>query len=241
MLSPRQHSSATGVAPQNHHHPAACQNQERQNLSKHNGSDDHTKVNAAANDNAVLERDKVCSDVFPFMGLPVELRLEVYSYLLIAEKPIIPRIKSRGDIPRVSHFPGGAAMKLLTLNKQVSTEAREFLYSQNVFQISVPHHRAWLASITPASSFHIRSIQLDHEGKLKTTRRNLEQMMNTLVRRVPQLEQIGMRPNWHPRHDPNMLLQGEMKTLWAKFSKLELVIFARAFHRDLNPDEQKAI
>ncbi|KAI9158717.1 hypothetical protein HJFPF1_06715 [Paramyrothecium foliicola] len=100
----------------------------------------------------------------PFLALPLEVRLEIYSYLLHLP-PYCPHQHHRPGAARV--HPG-----LLLANRQVNAEATPLLYAHNTFVAhptllaSFPRLRAWYHPVREAAvlarirRFHVR-LRLD--------------------------------------------------------------------------------
>ena len=76
---------------------------------------------------------------FPFLQLPVEIRLLVYQYALPFSIYEYDYDGEKSDCP-VTWFPGKCP-GILFVNRQISQEARETLYRNNTFSIYVRHPR----------------------------------------------------------------------------------------------------
>jgi hypothetical protein len=93
-----------------------------------------------------------------FLRLPVELRIMIYSYLLILKDPIDPMSD------RIPHQRSTLHAQILSTNSQIYHESRPVLYSQNcfVFMIwSIVWIDAFFDRIGRENASYIRSVLVD--------------------------------------------------------------------------------
>lgn len=72
----------------------------------------------------------------PLLRLPAELRMMVYTFVLVCEKPLHPSNDADSPI---------AGAGLLATNKQIYHEARELLYEKNTFQLTTYNDQVLVA------------------------------------------------------------------------------------------------
>ncbi|KAK5017731.1 hypothetical protein LTR16_002258 [Cryomyces antarcticus] len=128
---------------------------------------------------------------FPFMDLPLELRLRIYNLALVRSQPILlhktPRdhrqYYSLADPkrPREKHATPCADDPLLPgilrLNKQIRAEASPLLYAQNTFDVHMDIALGWLSTLHQRERRLIQRVVLIVEDEY-----NLEQWGDNLMR-----------------------------------------------------------
>ncbi|MCJ1400494.1 hypothetical protein MMC11_003700 [Xylographa trunciseda] len=75
--------------------------------------------------------DTDCPRAASFMGVPPEIRLKIYSYLLLSEETVVP-LAAGGSLEENilrSHYEA----VLFTVNRQISDESLSYFYTQNAF------------------------------------------------------------------------------------------------------------
>ncbi|KAH4131459.1 hypothetical protein HBH47_019680 [Parastagonospora nodorum] len=112
-------------------------------------------------------------DIFPFMSLPAELRLHIYTMALVRASPIPLHIRRAPEKPSIeNHSINEHSLRparhvaaeepltpisdpivpvILRLNQQIHKEARQLLYAENTFRLSL------LSGIHTLSILHQRS------------------------------------------------------------------------------------
>lgn len=80
------------------------------------------------------------------LWLPAEVRVQIYSLLLVREAPILFNLDPLTSIGTQTEVLG-LSTQLLTVNKQIYEESVHLLYADNIFQFFHP-----LTSIWPATS-----------------------------------------------------------------------------------------
>lgn len=103
-------------------------------------------------------------DIFPFMSLPAELRLHIYTMALVRVSPIPLHISRAPEKPSAERTTPARAVDaspavptdaivpvILRLNQQIYKEARQLLYAENTFRLSL------LSGIHTLSTLHQRS------------------------------------------------------------------------------------
>ncbi|KAM7208421.1 hypothetical protein V8F20_001399, partial [Naviculisporaceae sp. PSN 640] len=132
-----------------------------------------------------------------FFSLPVEIREMIYELVLVAPKPVVPRVAYRSQSYRIG-FPIGRLSSILLVNKQVKEEALHFIIRENVFKLSIKHHRAWLNNIKREFSHCLRRIIVECDGKNKHAAENMIAFQNTLKKRTrgDQLRELTYQIMW---------------------------------------------
>lgn len=80
---------------------------------------------------------------FPFLSLPLELRIKVYRYVLVSElkysyHPNLWRpIAADGNVFRIGYFESDTVLPLLLANHQINSEAIPVLYGENTFFLRI--------------------------------------------------------------------------------------------------------
>lgn len=141
---------------------------------------------AAGEDAAQPDEQPDPEPTFPFLSLPAEIRLKVYGHLFIDSQPICPPLKTPGaeELTYPPGFHQGVVGAMTRANRQLAGEVTHFLYSNNTFQLSATHHRAWIAQIGRANAGALRRVQVMCDGRPKTAGPNLIAMLATLRKRA---------------------------------------------------------
>lgn len=107
-----------------------------------------------------------------FLSLPPEFREMVYQHLLVAEKPVVPRVAHRAPHYSVG-FPIRTVVSLLLTHRIVYKEALGFMLMHNTFNLSIKHQRSWFHLLGRHSSNCIRRMIVECVGKNKHAVDNL--------------------------------------------------------------------
>lgn len=112
-------------------------------------------------------------DNFPFLNLPVEIRLQIYSYLYVHPKLVVCRKPNSAELyalddgnfhldPRNTSSPCvSITTELLLTCHQIHAEASTVLYSGNIFGFDDPKSLlAFLKQIGQINNSHIKSLHI---------------------------------------------------------------------------------
>lgn len=158
-----------------------------------------------------------------FLSLPAEIRLEIYEAALIMPFEIEATFRKRMD--QTVLIPGD----LLLTCKQIHSEAKDILYSQNTFHASDKTVDTdgieWLSRIGPRNAQHIRFLTLSINHGISSVRgeESLLRYLRKLKSVLTDLQELTFwiaEHNWEPSFQT--LLQfswGDLKTL-APFRKI---------------------
>jgi hypothetical protein len=116
----------------------------------------------------LTEQEQPSKEVFPFLKLPAELRMEIYRCALCRDEPLLldlPPKDEKGDDtetpkPKKASNNAGVNVKLLRTCSFVYKEARQIFYSENCFTLSIESSVATLAQLHQRSRSLIRSVTL---------------------------------------------------------------------------------
>ncbi|KAF2449587.1 hypothetical protein P171DRAFT_469595 [Karstenula rhodostoma CBS 690.94] len=118
--------------------------------------------------NSLAEQEQPSKDVFPFLKLPAELRMDIYRCALCRDEPLLldlpPKDEKDEDAetpkPKKARNNAGVNVKLLRACSLVYKEARQIFYSENCFTLSIESSVATLAQLHQRSRSLIRSVTL---------------------------------------------------------------------------------
>ncbi|KAK3315786.1 hypothetical protein B0H66DRAFT_271081 [Apodospora peruviana] len=141
---------------------------------------------------------------FPgFLSLPAELRLQIYSHILL--------IPGAADVCGIwNETPVVESVALLRVSKQISAEAAHYLYSRNTFSFLEPcddyqqdgdditSHRCyhWLDSIGPTNASSVRRLQLRMRAE-RSRGLYYDRLFRSLSVRLPNLSQLALVTETH--------------------------------------------
>ncbi|KAK4458648.1 hypothetical protein QBC42DRAFT_255133 [Cladorrhinum samala] len=184
------------------------------------------------------------------LDLSTEIRLKIFSYVLIADNGtkivrrvpgaistnaahqqdlgdnrfLAPNVDSAGE-PVVTGDVGSAAIALAQTSKRIAAEALEVFYTKNDFHLRIPEDSGVISSMSRDGAARIRSIELHVESRQRTVAANFVQAQHSLAKRCRELRKITYR---FPR-----LLYGEaalqalvsepVERTWKSFQKLHTV------------------
>ena len=129
-----------------------------------------------------------------FLLLPLELRLQIYEYIFLCKKRIVPHKKH--------HYPVEHPIptSILRTCKQIHQEASPILYSKNTFLITYPMEiLKWLPKIGQANMKLLENIhlQVDVEDRrrpaVKDERADWYTLLDLLAREATGLRHVGVR------------------------------------------------
>ncbi|KAK7182699.1 hypothetical protein PSPO01_11280 [Paraphaeosphaeria sporulosa] len=117
---------------------------------------------------SLAEQEQLSKDVFPFLKLPAELRMDIYRCALCRDEPLLLDLASKdekdGDAetpkPKKARNNAGVNVELLRTCSLVYKEARQIFYSENCFTLSIESSVATLAQLHQRSRSLIRSVTL---------------------------------------------------------------------------------
>ncbi|TKA55849.1 hypothetical protein B0A49_11719 [Cryomyces minteri] len=131
---------------------------------------------------------------FPFMDLPLELRLRIYNLALVRSQPVLLHKTPRDHRqycsladpkrPREKHATPCADDPLLPvilrLNKQICAEASPLLYAQNTFDVHMDIALGWLLTLHQRERRLIQRVVLNVEYEYNLERYNWESFFGHL-------------------------------------------------------------
>ncbi|KAL1599007.1 hypothetical protein SLS60_008153 [Paraconiothyrium brasiliense] len=119
----------------------------------------------------LTEEEQPSKDVFPFLKLPAELRMNIYRWALCSDEPLLLDLppKDEKDDETETLKPkrassainnAGVNVALLRTCSLVYKEARQIFYSENCFSLSIESSVATLGQLHQRSRSLIRSVTL---------------------------------------------------------------------------------
>ncbi|KAL5404980.1 hypothetical protein PMIN03_008768 [Paraphaeosphaeria minitans] len=117
---------------------------------------------------SLAEQEQPSKNVFPFLKLPAELRMDIYRCALCRDEPLLLDLASKSDAdtddetpkPKKPRNKAGVNVKLLQTCSLVYKEARQIFYSENCFTLSIDSSVVTLAQLHQRSRSLIRSVTL---------------------------------------------------------------------------------
>jgi hypothetical protein len=174
--------------------------------------------------------------IFPFLFLPVEIRLQIYGLLFKLDTPVVlqPEFHETGRITFRRHE--GELLAMALANKQLSQEVTHFLYSNNSFAIRDPvYFRDWLIRIGPRNASLIPEVIVidnswdveedDPWPTVEQADKELHSLLFALQKHSPNLQAITV----HSREPKSNIVQSldRFSTIWPMrmFSNLQRIAF----------------
>jgi hypothetical protein len=165
-------------------------------------------------------------DIFPFLLLPAEIRLQIYALLFKLRRPVYPRVGiAAADNGTRSGFRKGLVLAMVLANRKLSREVTHFIYSNNCFRLTLRWHRDWVSRIGRKNSSLIQDVILVGSGRPKLATEYLYSTVVTLWKRAcANLRRITVQDDWRCMDSSfvvQQLVEFGKKRGWKRFNHLE--------------------
>jgi hypothetical protein len=165
-------------------------------------------------------------DIFPFLLLPAEIRLQIYALLFKLRRPVYPRVGiAAHDKGTRSGFRKGLVRSMVLANRKLSREVTHFIYSNNCFRLTLRWHRDWVTRIGRKNSRLVQEVILIGSGRDKLAAEYLYFGIVTLWKRAcANLRRITVQDDWRTLDSAfvvQQLVDFGAKLGWRRFTNLE--------------------